>query len=396
MIVRMTRTFLELSQLTNRALLARVDELVRRERRVQAALIANLSELDARRLYLDEGCSSFYVYCMEKLGYSESAAYRRMEASRAVRRYPVVLERLENGALNLTTVALLAKHLTAANHRALLEVAAGKSRVEVEALIARVSGASVAPPRSTVRVVPVAAPVTAPQGGVVGVAAANELAVSWPGGAAEASHASGGDITQSTSAGGSDRADRAARTGASDAAPTPGAPGALDAAAATVLAYRHAITLTAEEQADLERARELLRTLIPNGDPAQIIGKALRQLLATLEARKFGAVKKPRAAQAASSPDTRFAPDHDRRTTPPRDTRTADASETRTIPAAVRRAVTARDEGRVARAARCGHAHWPGALRAASYVITSSQAFQSTPMAPPPRWAREAAFGVIE
>jgi hypothetical protein len=147
MIVRMTRTFLELSRLTNRALLARVDELVRRERRVQAALIANLSELDARRLYLDEGCSSFYAYCVERLGYSESAAYRRMEAARAVRRFPVVLERLGSGALNLTTVALLAKHLTAANHRELLDAAVGKSKVEVEALIARVTGVFAAPRR---------------------------------------------------------------------------------------------------------------------------------------------------------------------------------------------------------------------------------------------------------
>jgi 5-methylcytosine-specific restriction endonuclease McrA len=364
MIVRMTRTFLELSRLTNRALLARVDELVRRERRVQAALIANLSELDARRLYLDEGCSSFYAYCVERLGYSESAAYRRMEAARAARRFPVVLERLGNGALNLTTVALLAKHLTAANHRELLDAAAGKSKGEVEALIARVAGVFAAVPRSTVRVVQVAAPVTAPPGGAAaGSTPANPTDIT------ESTSAGGSNsptmplgnspgaigravprspsvgVTESTSAGGSDPAGSAPTSGAPGGGPTGGAPGAgttRDApggAPDTILAYRHAITLTAEEQADLERARELLRTLIPNGDPARIVEKALRQLVATLEARKFGAVRKPRAA----------------RTSPPRATRTANAPETRAIPAAVRRAVTARDAGRCTFVSAGGH-----------------------------------------
>jgi 5-methylcytosine-specific restriction endonuclease McrA len=311
MLVRMTRTFDELQKLTNRALLARVDELVRRERRVQAALIANLSELDARRLYLDEGCSSFYVYCVEKLGYSASAAYRRMEAARAARRFPVILERLADGSLNLTTVALLGKHLTAVNHREVLAAAIEKSQAEVEVLVARVRGIEALSPRSTVRVVQIAAPVSAPRGGV----------------AAGSVPANAADITKSTSAGGSDAA------GLTSTRDAPG--GAPDA----ILAYRHAITLTAEEQADLERARELLRTLIPNGDPARIVGKALRQLVATLEARKFGAVKKPRAALK----------------TPPREPRTTGAPETRAIPAAVRRAVTARDGGRCTFVAANGH-----------------------------------------
>jgi 5-methylcytosine-specific restriction endonuclease McrA len=346
MIVRMTRTFDELRKLTNRDLLDRVDELVRRERRVQAALIANLSELDARRLYLGEGCSSFYVYCMEKLGYSASAAYRRMEAARAARRFPVILDRLADGSLNLTTVALLGKHLTAANHRDVLSAAAGKSQAEVEVLVARVRGVEAAAPRSTVRVVQIAAPVSAPQGGAAaGSAPANvaDITESTSAGGSEspamlldavpgaidqaAPQSPPADITESTSAGGSD---------AAGLTPTPNAPGG---APDTILAYRHAITLTAEEQADLERARELLRTLIPNGDPARIVGKALRQLVATLEARKFGAVKKPRAALK----------------TPPREPRTTGAPETRAIPAAVRRAVTARDAGRCTFVSAGGH-----------------------------------------
>jgi hypothetical protein len=326
----MTRTFIELKKLPNRAILSRVDELVRRERRVQAALIANLSELDRRRLYLDAGCRSFYVYCVERLGYSESAAYRRMQAARAARRFPDLIEWLAEGRVNLTTVALLAKHLTMANHRELLMAAAGKSRTQVEALIARTRGDAAAMPRSTVRVVqvvPVVAPAPAPQGGGVGGSSHRETEEVLPGGDAEAPTL-GPDITESISAGGSDCVGIAPPVSASATAQTADA---CAVAPSPTLAYRHAITLTAEEHADLERARELLRTLVPNGDPARVIGRALRQLVVALEARKFGAVMKPRAPRSAPT------------------------RPTRTIPAEVRRAVTTRDAGRCTHVAADGH-----------------------------------------
>ncbi len=62
-----------------------------REREATAALIAALGELDARRLYLAEGCSSLFTYCTQVLHLSEHAAYGRIEAARAARKWPVVL-----------------------------------------------------------------------------------------------------------------------------------------------------------------------------------------------------------------------------------------------------------------------------------------------------------------
>ena len=51
------------SQLSNQELLARVKSLAEGERQATAALIAHLAELDERRLYLAEGCSSLFTYC---------------------------------------------------------------------------------------------------------------------------------------------------------------------------------------------------------------------------------------------------------------------------------------------------------------------------------------------
>jgi hypothetical protein len=59
---------------------------------------------------------------------SEHEAPNRIEAARAARRFPAVLDLLEEEAVNLTAVRLLAPHLTLANHREVLESARGKGR----------------------------------------------------------------------------------------------------------------------------------------------------------------------------------------------------------------------------------------------------------------------------
>ncbi len=88
-------------------------------------------------MYLADGCSSLFTYCTQILHLSEHAAYGRIEAARAVRRFPVILERLGQGSVTLTTVGLLASHLTPENHRALLDTARHKSKRQVEELVAR-------------------------------------------------------------------------------------------------------------------------------------------------------------------------------------------------------------------------------------------------------------------
>jgi hypothetical protein len=117
-------------------LLAAVRRLAAHEREATVALIASLAELDARKLYLAEGCSSLFTYCTHVLHLSEYAAYGRIEAARAARRFPVILERLAAGELTLTTIGLLASHLTPANYRDLIEAARHKSKRDVEYLVA--------------------------------------------------------------------------------------------------------------------------------------------------------------------------------------------------------------------------------------------------------------------
>ena len=134
----MTTNDPSLARLSNQAVIAEVVRLAAMERKATAHLVVALAELDARRLYLGEGCSSLFTYCTSVLHLSEHAAYSRIEAARAGRRHPVILELLIQGRLNVTTVGLLARVLTNENHRDVLAEAAHKSKREVEALVARI------------------------------------------------------------------------------------------------------------------------------------------------------------------------------------------------------------------------------------------------------------------
>ena len=126
------------------------------ERAATAHLIALLAEMDRRRLYLAQGYSSLFVYCTQCLRLSEHASYGRIEAARASSRFPTILGLLADGSVTLTTVGLLASHLTADNYSEVLEAARHKSKREVEHQIAMLT--PMPPVPSVVRKLPAPKP----------------------------------------------------------------------------------------------------------------------------------------------------------------------------------------------------------------------------------------------
>ncbi len=130
---------LRLDTLSDDALLARLAEVLRRGRRVEAELVWHLAEVDRRRLYLLEACPSMHVYAMSRLHLSEAEAYLRITVARLSRRFPVVLAMLADGRLHVSAVATLAPHLREENHEALLARAVHRSKREIEALVAEIA-----------------------------------------------------------------------------------------------------------------------------------------------------------------------------------------------------------------------------------------------------------------
>ena len=125
-----------LSHVADHVLLHELAMLVARDRVTTAALLAHLAEVEERRLYAPTGCASMYEYCVKRLRMSEDAAYRRIRAARAARKFPAIFDLVADGALSLTTILILAPHLRPENVAELVSAASGKDKAGVEALLA--------------------------------------------------------------------------------------------------------------------------------------------------------------------------------------------------------------------------------------------------------------------
>ncbi len=296
--------------LSNSELVTEVGRLARTEREATVAFIVHLAEFDARRLYAGAGFSSTFRYCVEALHLSEDAAFNRIEAARAARAWPMVLDMLVTGALTPTTARMLRRHLTADNQPELLAAASGKSKQQVEALlVGRFPRPDVRP---SVRALPMASVPTTRVSGVV------EGAVS---------PVRDGDRHTGPCA--------SEASGPNVAAPV-GAPAATAEARPRPIMrplsaerYQVRFTMTAETREKLCEAQDLLGHAVPSGDLAQVFDRALDVLITELRRRKLGATRRPRASRGQEG-------------------------DSRHVPAQVRREVWERDTGRCAFVAASG------------------------------------------
>ena len=126
---------MERRRLSNDDLVRSLEQNVARERGMTIEVLHDLNEMERRRLHLDLGYSSLFDYCTRKLKYSSSAAARRIQAARCIRRYPVVLRMLESDELSLTTVASIANILTPQNCETILKRVRGLSCRQVERVL---------------------------------------------------------------------------------------------------------------------------------------------------------------------------------------------------------------------------------------------------------------------
>ncbi len=271
---------------------------------------------------------------MQVLHFSEHAAYLRIEAARVARRFPVIFDHLADGTLHLTAISLLAPHLTDANHRELLDAARHKSKREVEQLMARVRPQPDAP--TVVRKLP-------PPPNVIAGQVESRI----------------------------------------DALPT--RPPEIKPLAPE--RFKVQFTVDRNTYDKLRQVQDLMRHVIPNGDPVAIFDRALTLLLADLSKTRFAAADRPRTGRETRRPS-------------------------RHVPAAVKRDVWRRDGGQCAFRGENGRCHETGFLEfhhvvpyAEGGATTTAnlelrcrthnvyEAEQQFPHRTPPLFAREARAG---
>jgi hypothetical protein len=68
---------------------------------------------------------------------SEWEAWNRIVAGQVARRFPILLDMLEEGSINITGIKLLGPHLTPENHRSVLQEARWKCKLAISEIVAR-------------------------------------------------------------------------------------------------------------------------------------------------------------------------------------------------------------------------------------------------------------------
>jgi hypothetical protein len=237
------------AQVSDDELLHRLSSLLGDSRCVEADLVDHIAEVDDRRLYAREACSSMFAYCTDVLHLSEAEAGLRITVARAVREHPSILEMLADGRLHLSGIAMLRAHLTAENAAAVLERAAHRSKGQIEELMAELAPRPDVP--AVIRKLP-AAP--APPPATVSAPSLFDSAVRH-------------------------RPDGVASTVTSAPVIQPLAP------------ERFKVQFTAG--AELRRKRERLQKLM-SADLAQVIERAVSEKLERVERKRFGLTKSPR------------------------------------------------------------------------------------------------------
>ena len=122
--------------LSDDQLLSKLETLGRFGRRVDVRVILLLIQVEERRLDRRAACPSLYEFCRQKLGMSEGTANRRVVAVRLVRRIPALVQHLQNGTLTLSALSLVKNVLNEANHEDVIAKIAGKSRDQIDELVA--------------------------------------------------------------------------------------------------------------------------------------------------------------------------------------------------------------------------------------------------------------------
>jgi 5-methylcytosine-specific restriction endonuclease McrA len=138
---------LQLEKLSDAELLALLHRVYRRSRKCNGDLVSVLVAVSERSLHLKGAQPSVFEFCVKVLGMSNASAQRYAVAARLAKQIPGLIERIKRGEIHLTTLLLLRHHLTPQNADELLELARGRTRYQVDELLASIAPRPDAPSR---------------------------------------------------------------------------------------------------------------------------------------------------------------------------------------------------------------------------------------------------------
>ncbi len=97
--------------MNHEALFSRIKKLVTEERRIGVEILECLYEIEVNRAYAVLKYDGLFTYCVRELGFSDSQAYQRIQAMRALKDLPELKPMIESGALSVTSVSKVQTYL---------------------------------------------------------------------------------------------------------------------------------------------------------------------------------------------------------------------------------------------------------------------------------------------
>jgi hypothetical protein len=251
---------------------------VSQDRTTTARMLAQIAEVDARKLYVLAGYDSMYRYCVYELHISEDVACKRICAARVARRFPAIFVAVADGKLHVAALVLLAPHMTPDTADGLITAATHQTKARIELLLAQRF-----PKGDVPTLVQAVAPARAPEDS--GHDQASSLArLSAP-----------GRMVPSTTP-------NPPVLMAPPPAPAP-APVAARAKAVPLSPGRFALQVTVDQAThdQLRYAQTLLGHAVPSGDITEVLKRALDTLVEKLERQKFARSARSRPQRAPAN-----------------------------------------------------------------------------------------------
>ena len=257
-----------------------------------AMRLAQIAEFERRRLFLP-AYPSMYQYCLGELKYSEDAACRRLAAARLARRYPSIFVAIAEGRHSLSTVLMLEAYLLPETADELIRASSGTSKSELAHFLAARYPRPDLP--TLVQAVPAPTSATASEGNAA--PETDQLLSGLPAPA---------------------RVDAIDGRILAQAVPPPPPPRPR---VAPLSPERYAIQVTVSKATHdkLRLAQALLSHVVPSGDVAEVLDRALDVLIAQVEKRRYGATDRPSARPRKPSKNPRHIAAHVRRAVRRRD-----------------------------------------------------------------------------
>ena len=240
--------------LTDGALLTGFRAHVSNERGSLADVLADIAEIDERKLYVPAAHPSMVSYMVHEMRFTEQAALKRLRAARLGREFPSIFTAVATGQLNLSAIVMLSGHLSPENVDQLVATAANMGKTDLERVLRGRDGTLT---------------------GQLALTAAPQLVADTEGqlspGRVEATHISPKVPARTAAAKGEERSELRCM-------------------------------VSGEGLELLDYARVLLGHAIPNGDMGRIVERAAKALVREIEKQKFGATEGRRKPRGSNDP----------------------------------------------------------------------------------------------